>query len=71
MTLRLGALFGRLQAAALHPVLKPVREQLMLGASQIKRAAGGGVAWNYDPIDVTEYTLAEFRAAVTATPTLG
>jgi len=27
-------------------------------------AAGGGVASNYDPIDVSQYTEAEFRAAV-------
>lgn len=40
------------------------REQLMMGASQIKLAAGGGVASNYDPIDVSEYTEAEIRAAV-------
>jgi len=45
-------------------VMKRVREQLMLGASQIKLAAGGGVASNYDPIDVSQYTEAEFRAAV-------
>jgi imidazolonepropionase-like amidohydrolase len=45
-------------------VMKRVREQLMHGASQIKLAAGGGVASNYDPIDVSQYTEAEFRAAV-------
>lgn len=45
-------------------VLKRSREQLMLGASQLKLAAGGGVASTYDPIDVTQYTQAEFRAAV-------
>jgi len=45
-------------------VLKRSREQLMLGASQLKLAAGGGVASTYDPIDVSQYTQAEFRAAV-------
>jgi imidazolonepropionase-like amidohydrolase len=45
-------------------VMKRVREQLMKGASQIKLAAGGGVASSYDPIDVSQYTEAEFRAAV-------
>ncbi|HEY1072344.1 metal-dependent hydrolase family protein [Brevundimonas sp.] len=45
-------------------VLKRSREQLMLGASQLKLAAGGGVASTYDPIDVAQYTQAEFRAAV-------
>nr|WP_277876756.1 amidohydrolase family protein [Fischerella sp. FACHB-380] len=38
----------------------------MQGASQIKLAAGGGVASSYDPIDVSEYTEAEFKAAVDA-----
>lgn len=47
-------------------VLLRVREQLMQGASQIKLAAGGGVASNYDPLDVTEYTEEEIHAAVEA-----
>lgn len=47
-------------------VLRRVREQLMLGASQIKLAAGGGVASDYDPIDVSQYTEDELRAAVEA-----
>jgi imidazolonepropionase-like amidohydrolase len=47
-------------------VLQAVREQLMQGASQIKIMAGGGVASNYDPLDVTEYTEDEMRAAVEA-----
>jgi len=52
-------------------VLKRTREQLMLGASQIKLAAGGGVSSNYDPIDVAQYTEAEFRAAVDAAENWG
>lgn len=52
-------------------VRKRVREQLMLGASQIKLAAGGGVSSIYDPIDVTQYTEAEFRAAVEAAENWG
>jgi imidazolonepropionase-like amidohydrolase len=52
-------------------VLKRVREQLMLGASQIKLAAGGGVSSNYDPLDVSQYTEAEFRAAVDAAENWG
>ncbi len=40
------------------------REQLMLGASQIKLAAGGGVISDYDPIDVAQYTEGELHAAV-------
>ena len=47
-------------------VLRRSREQLMRGASQIKLAAGGGVASAHDPIDVSEYTEAEFKAAVDA-----
>ena len=47
------------------------REQLALGASQIKLMAGGGVASSYDPLDVTQYTLAEMRAAVEAAENWG
>jgi imidazolonepropionase-like amidohydrolase len=47
-------------------VLVGVREQLMQGASQIKLAVGGGVSSNFDPIDVTEYSLEEIKAAVGA-----
>jgi imidazolonepropionase-like amidohydrolase len=47
-------------------VLRRVRENLMQGASQIKLMAGGGVASNYDPLDVTQYTDDEMRAAVQA-----
>ncbi|OLL30299.1 hydrolase [Burkholderia sp. SRS-W-2-2016] len=52
-------------------ILKRAREQLMLGASQLKLAAGGGVASNYDPLDVSQYTEAEFRAAVDAAENWG
>lgn len=47
-------------------VLRRVREQLMLGASQIKIHGGGGVASSYDPIDALQYTEAEMKAAVAA-----
>ena len=47
-------------------VRKRAREQLALGASQIKLMAGGGVTSNYDPLDVTQYTVPELRAAVEA-----
>lgn len=47
-------------------VLRRVREQLMLGASQIKLMAGGGVTSLYDPLDTTQYSEAELRAAVGA-----
>lgn len=47
-------------------VLRATREQLMKGASQIKIMAGGGVASLYDPLDATQYTEREMRAAVEA-----
>jgi imidazolonepropionase-like amidohydrolase len=47
-------------------VLRAVREQLMQGASQIKVMAGGGVSSSYDPLDVSQYTADELRAAVEA-----
>ncbi len=47
-------------------VLRRTREQLMLGASQIKLMAGGGVASLYDPLDSTQFTERELRAAVDA-----
>ncbi|MFI9402962.1 amidohydrolase family protein [Nocardia sp. NPDC052316] len=45
-------------------VLRAAREQLMRGATQIKVMAGGGAGSEYDPLDVTEYTEDELRAAV-------
>jgi len=45
-------------------VMKRTREVLRMGASQVKLAAGGGVASSYDPIDVAEYTYDELKAAV-------
>ena len=47
------------------------REQLALGASQIKLMAGSGVASSYDPLDVTQYSVAELRAAVEAAENWG
>ncbi|WMB71220.1 amidohydrolase family protein [Shewanella oncorhynchi] len=47
-------------------VRQHVREQLALGASQIKVMAGGGVSSLYDPIDVTQYSEEEIRAATEA-----
>lgn len=47
-------------------VLRRVREQLMLGASQIKIMGGGGVSSSYDPIDGIQFTEAETKAAVAA-----
>jgi imidazolonepropionase-like amidohydrolase len=53
-------------ADGMPEVLRRTREQLMVGASQVKLAAGGGVASAYDPIDVAQYTEEELRAAVEA-----
>ena len=53
-------------ADGVDAVLRATREQLMQGASQIKVMAGGGIASPYDPIDVTQYSEEEIRAAVGA-----
>lgn len=53
-------------ADGVDEVLRRTREQLMQGATQIKLAAGGGVSSDYDPLDVSQYTEAEFKAAVDA-----
>jgi imidazolonepropionase-like amidohydrolase len=47
-------------------VRRRARDQLALGASQIKLMAGGGVASSFDPLDVTQYTVPELRAGVEA-----
>ena len=47
------------------------REQLMLGASQIKLTAGGGVASPHSPLDVSTFTEPELRAAVEAAENWG
>lgn len=47
------------------------REQLALGASQLKLMAGGGVSSSFDPLDVTQFTVAELRAAVEAAENWG
>ncbi|GAA6151596.1 metal-dependent hydrolase family protein [Pseudoteredinibacter isoporae] len=41
-----------------------VREQLKNGAAHIKLMAGGGVSSEYDPLDVTQYSIEELKAAV-------
>ncbi|RLQ20662.1 amidohydrolase family protein [Seongchinamella sediminis] len=45
-------------------VQKRAREIFRMGASQIKFAAGGGVASVYDPVDVRQYSLEEMKAIV-------
>ncbi|WNZ22384.1 amidohydrolase family protein [Leptolyngbya sp. NK1-12] len=53
-------------ADGVDEVLRRTREQLMQGASQIKVSAGGGVASDFDPLDVSQYTESELHAAVEA-----
>jgi imidazolonepropionase-like amidohydrolase len=65
----------RIGAAAIadsaDSVRQRVREQLALGASQIKLMAGGGVASSFDSLDVTQYSVDELRAAVEAAENWG
>lgn len=58
-------------ADGVDQVILRTREQLRQGASQIKMMAGGGVSSFYDPLDVTQYTEAEFHAAVEAAENWG
>jgi len=58
---------GQLRLADGVPdVLLAVRENLRMGASQIKISIGGGVSSPYDPLDVGSYTFEEVKAAVDA-----
>lgn len=45
-------------------VIRRVRENLRMGATQIKLAAGGGTSSQFDPLDVQQFTLDEMKAAV-------
>lgn len=45
-------------------VRKRTREILKYGASQVKITTGGGVSSQYDPLDVSEYSVDEIRAVV-------
>ena len=47
-------------------VLKRTREALRMGATQIKINSGGGVSSSFDPLDVSQFTFAETKAAVDA-----
>ncbi len=62
---------GAAIADGVPEVLRATREQLMKGASQIKVMSGGGVSSHYDPLDVTQYTEPEIRAAVEAAENWG
>ncbi len=58
-------------ADGVEEVLRRTRENLMRGATQIKVMAGGGVSSNHDPLDVTQYTFDELKAAVAAAESWG
>jgi imidazolonepropionase-like amidohydrolase len=58
-------------ADGIPEVLAAAREQLRLGAVQIKVMASGGAASEFDPLYVTEYTPEELRAAVSVAASFG
>ena len=62
---------GAMIADSPDMVRQRAREQLMLGSTQIKLTAGGGVASPHSPIDVSTFTEAELRAAVEAAENWG
>jgi imidazolonepropionase-like amidohydrolase len=71
MLSRMEQIGGSMVADSPDEVRVRVREQLMLGASQIKLTAGGGVSSPFSPIDVSTFTEAELRAAVEAAENWG
>jgi imidazolonepropionase-like amidohydrolase len=68
---RMELLGGSLLADSPDEVRLRVREQLLLGATQIKLTAGGGVASPHSPLDATTFTEPELRAAVEAAENWG
>lgn len=68
---RVEQLGGAMIADSPDEVRLRAREQLMLGASQIKLTAGGGVASPHSPLDVSTFTEEELRAAVEAAENWG
>ncbi len=58
-------------ADGVDAVLDRARENLPPGRHATELMAGGGVASNYDPLDVVEYTEAELRAGVQAAENWG
>lgn len=63
---RMELLNGSMVADSPDEVRRRTREQLLLGASQIKLTAGGGVASPHSPLDASTFTEDELRAAVQA-----
>ncbi|MDI4647008.1 metal-dependent hydrolase family protein [Cohnella hashimotonis] len=58
-------------ADGVDEVIRAVREQLFLGASQIKLMAGGGFSSAYDPIWTVQFSFEEIKAAVDAAADYG
>jgi imidazolonepropionase-like amidohydrolase len=59
-----GLVAGALIVDGADEVRRAVRDQLRRGATQIKVMASGGAASPTDPIDATQFTVDELRAAV-------
>jgi imidazolonepropionase-like amidohydrolase len=68
---RMEQIGGSMVADSPDAVRQRVREQLMLGASQIKLTAGGGVSSPHSPLDVSAFTPEELQAAVDAATNWG
>ena len=68
---RMEVIGGAMVADSPDEVRVRVREQLLLGASQIKLTAGGGVASPHSPLDASTFTEEELRAAVQAAENWG
>jgi imidazolonepropionase-like amidohydrolase len=68
---RMEQIGGSMVADSPDEVRLRVREQLMLGATQIKLTAGGGGASPHSPLDVTTFTEPELRAAIEAAENWG
>ncbi len=68
---RMEQIGGSMVADSPDMVRQRAREQLMLGASQIKLTAGGGVSSPHSPLDVSTFTLEELKAAVEAADNWG
>jgi imidazolonepropionase-like amidohydrolase len=68
---RMEQIGGALVADSPDEVRLRAREQLLLGASQIKLTGGGGVASPHSPLDASTFTEPELRAAVEAAENWG
>lgn len=55
---------GMVLADGVDEVMRAVRDQLFLGASQIKVMAGGGLSSKFDHLFTAQYTFEELKAAV-------